>query len=156
MIAILDGQLDESRGLVTYEVLEPIELESIVSHHSKTFDISQFSTGAKIQGYPARLRIIQIDSSSGSKVDMGVNEGVLVEKGDGHFLFPFQYVKEVYDLDLVKEVEDVDTDEIKEQLKDGASKIKNVLTKPALLGFTWGQIVLIAGVTLVVTKIAGK
>ena len=150
MVARIEGKLFDEEGLLTFKVLEPIEVESMVDDASKDTYFSVFNKGAKIQGYPAQLVIVK--DEKGVLTNLGQQEGVLVEGNNGIFLFPFDSVDEVSS-DLL---EQVTSDDTANQVQTSLSQLNDKLSSGGLLGFTWKQILLITGVAIVATKVFNK
>lgn len=135
MVAVIQGDVYDEP--VAFEIIKQVDTESIVSHPELTAKQVTYLVGSQIEGYPAKLKLLNV--ANGQVVSEV--EGVLLEKGDGHVVVPFEYLKEV-GTDVV--------DDIKEVVKETSDRM---LPEDGFLGFSYKQLLFIGALTLIVTKL---
>lgn len=139
MIALIDVELNQSQGKMTFEITEPIAVETIVPDSSIASQTLMFKEGATIDGFPAQGVLSDANGQPIQNV-----EGVLVEHDGGHLIIPFEKVREV-------------GDKIASSIESGIDKLDSTLVKETgkegIMGFTYKQILFIGLVTIVVAKI---
>jgi hypothetical protein len=156
MVALISGDVDNSRGELTFVLTQDVNLDLIVTDAQKPDIISLFTRGSKIVGIPARMDITEI--KDGYYSPLGIIEGVLIEKQDGVYIVPFDYVEEV-ESETVQNAEIV-VDEVG-KTNDGGKEItlnslNAKLSKNVVFGFNWKQIILIGSVAYIAAKVAKK
>ena len=149
MIALIEGEINKENGILTFEVTDSVELDLIVTDPRFDGETSMFVSGSKIVGFPARVNLTE--NKGGQLLNLGVVEGVLVETEKGAYIVPFDYVKEV-ESEFIQPrpnnmVEDLASEE-------NLQSIENKLNSKTILGFNYKQLLLIAGITFIVVKIA--
>jgi hypothetical protein len=149
MIALIEGEIVRENGILTFELTDSVELDLIVTDPRFDGETSMFVSGSTIEGYPAR---VQVTESKGSQfLNLGTIEGVLVETEKGAYIVPFDYVKEVESKFIQPRpngmVEDLASEE-------NLQSLENKLNSKTILGFNYKQLLLIAGLTFIVVKIA--
>lgn len=149
MIALIEGEIIKENGILTFEVTDSVELDLIVTDPRFDGETSMFVSGSTIVGYPARVELIE--NKGGQLLNLGIVEGVLVETEKGVYIVPFDYVKEV-ESEFIQPrpnnmVEDLASEE-------NLQSIENKLNSKTILGFNYKQLLLIAGITFIVVKIA--
>jgi hypothetical protein len=141
MIALLNGKINQENGLMTFEIIKPIEVETIVSDSSMEERVVNYLEGSTVEGFPSDMTLInplnKLPIQDGSQA-----EGILVEIGDGHVIIPFNAVKEV---SLIEDV--------KGKIDEAIESSKSLLPTDGILGFTYKQILFIGLFTIIVTKI---
>jgi sporulation protein YlmC with PRC-barrel domain len=139
MIALIDVELNQSQGKMTFEITEPIAVETIVPDSSIASQTLMFKEGATIEGFPSQGFLSDTNGQPIQNV-----EGVLVEHDGGHLIIPFEKVREVGDK-IISEVE------------SGLDKVDSAITKEVgkdtVLGFTYKQLLFIGLITIVVVKV---
>jgi len=155
MIALIKGEVDSSRGELTFVLTQDVNLDLIVTDAQKPEIISLFTQGSKIVGFPARMDITEI--KDGYYSPLGIIEGVLIEKKDGVYIVPFDYVEEV-ESETVQNAEIVvdDTTADKGDKEITLNSLNAKLSKNVVFGFNWKQIILIGSVAYIVAKVAKK
>lgn len=139
MIALMKYNLYESDGLMTFKVVEPLAVETIVPNDTIASQSLMYQKGATVEGLPAQIVLMNPDGSFMEEV-----EGVLVEKDGGHLIFPYENVEEV-------------ASGVLSDVEKGIDKVEGALgkdlDKETVLGFSYKQLLFIGLITIVVAKI---
>jgi len=138
MIAKIEGSINDKNGILSFEILDTVEVELIVAKADYQQPTSTYKSGAIIEGFPAMVKLTDISGNEHNE------EGVLVESGNGHYLIPFNFVKEIESDTIV--------DKIEEEVEKVVDTIKSTNEKE-ILGFSYKQILVIGIMAVVVTKI---
>lgn len=147
MVALIDGILDEETGEIFFEVVKPIELETIVSNDQMASRIITYSVGAKVFGIPAQIKM----TDPRTKQVFAQQEGVLIEQDGGHILMPFENVAEVDEKGV--KAEDLVTDEDVKEVENVLNKLNKTLSQGNVMGFNYKQLLLMGVIALVVVKV---
>ena len=135
MIAFIQGDVYDEP--VAFEIIKQVDTESIVSHPELTAKKVTYLVGSQIEGYPAKVTLTNVANGE----PISEVEGVLLEKGDGHVVVPFEYLKEVGS-DVV--------DDFKEGVSEASDRI---LPEDGILGFSYKQLLFLGALTLIITKL---
>lgn len=121
---------------IAFEVKKPIAVESIVNHPALQSTEVNYMKGAIIEGHPVRVGLFNPLTQD----LIEEREGVLMEKGDGHVIVPFDSLNEV----MTEVVEDVKEFAEKPQKEDG------------IFGFSYKQLLFLGAFTLIVSTVVKK
>jgi hypothetical protein len=146
MVGIVNGKVDNSRGILNFEILRDIELETIVPTDKIASEVIMFNKGAAVEGLPIMGSVTEI--RNGKIYETREVSGVVIERDGGTIIIPFDFVEEKDFQVTPRPTGGVLNGE---SINDTIDKVAAETDK--IFGFTPKQLLVIAVATILIAKI---